>query len=164
MLDTWIISDTHFGHKNIIKYCGRPINHNSMIMRNWMNTVGEDEPLLHLGDLTVWYGKDQEYWEDMARTLPGNKRMIMGNHDKRKPRAYKKLGYKIIEPFVWEGILFNHYPDYDKIEHYDIHTVVHGHVHNNNHRKVRHIEGIDYYNVSIEVMGYKPVKLGDILG
>ncbi len=55
-LDTWIISDTHFGHKNIIKYCDRPLNHNELMIEQWGDLIKWQDNVLHLGDLAVWYG------------------------------------------------------------------------------------------------------------
>jgi len=163
--DTWIISDTHFGHKNIIKYCGRPVNHNELIMENWRKLIKPEDVVLHLGDLTVWYGEKQKLWEDAAKALPGQKLLILGNHDKRKASYYTRgLGYKVIKPFVWRDILFNHYPEYNEGDcTKTFNTIIHGHVHNNQHRKIRRIGNIDYMNVSIEVMDYKPVRLGTLI-
>ena len=28
----WLITDTHLGHENIIKYCSRPKNHEELIL------------------------------------------------------------------------------------------------------------------------------------
>lgn len=164
MLDTWIISDTHLGHKNIVRYCNRPENHNSIIINNWIERVEEDDDILHLGDATIWYGDDQTHWENMLSTLPGKKSLILGNHDKEKPHHYRRLGFNVVQPFVWEGILFNHYPTIpDEFAGKDIDMVIHGHVHNNTHRNVKKHNGVVYVNVSIEVMNYRPYTLREIL-
>ena len=51
----YFISDTHFNHNNIIKYCNRPfksINEmNQTIINNWNKTVKADDEIYHLGDL-----------------------------------------------------------------------------------------------------------------
>lgn len=51
----WIISDTHFGHANIIKYCNRPFTNvttmNATLIRNWKALVKNDDTIWHLGDV-----------------------------------------------------------------------------------------------------------------
>ena len=41
--DIWIIADTHIGHTNIIKYCGRPYNSvsemNDDIIKKWNSKI-----------------------------------------------------------------------------------------------------------------------------
>jgi len=44
--DTWIISDTHFGHRNIVEYQDRPENHDEIMIRRWAASVGEDDVLM----------------------------------------------------------------------------------------------------------------------
>ena len=165
-MNTWIISDTHFGHDNIVEYCDRPKNHDFLIYDNWKRIVGSKDPIFHLGDLTVWYGMKQEPWELLALHLPGKKKLLKGNHDPRSDEEYAALGYTVVEPMVVRvgvhRILFTHEPCLTPSENWDIN--IHGHVHNNGHRN----EGLDELppwckNVSIEVMNYVPVKLGDIL-
>lgn len=75
-------SDTHFGHKNIIKYCDRPFKDvnemdESLIM-NWNNTVPLDGVVFHLGDLS--FG-NESYTTDIINRLNGKIILVDGNHD-----------------------------------------------------------------------------------
>lgn len=50
----WFTADTHFGHKNIIKYCDRPFdsieNMDQTIIGAINNNVQPNDILWHLGD------------------------------------------------------------------------------------------------------------------
>jgi len=64
----YFIGDTHFDHKNIIKYCHRPFSNvaemNETIKKNWNNTVGDNDIVYFLGDWTFGWGhKPAEYWK-----------------------------------------------------------------------------------------------------
>lgn len=161
-LDDWIISDTHFGHKNIIKYCNRPMNHEEVIIRNWMKLVKPDDTIWHLGDVTVFYGEHQREWEKTCSSLSGNKKLILGNHDERSTSFYRKLGFGVVQPFITEiagrRILFSHYPKFHlPNSNWDLN--IHGHSHT--HKIKRWSEW--HINVSVEHMKYSPVRLKDIL-
>ena len=51
----WLISDTHFDHTNIIRYCNRPFRStkemNNVVLRNWHKTVASGDVVYFLGDL-----------------------------------------------------------------------------------------------------------------
>jgi calcineurin-like phosphoesterase family protein len=172
-LTTWIVSDTHFGHKNIVKYCNRPMNHNELMVKNWQAVVKPGDTVLHLGDVAVWYGPEQEHWLEVAKSLPGNKLMLLGNHDKLKPKVWAEYGFTVIPEFVQEfngkRVLFTHAPaGHRRARHtdqwvWDIN--VHGHIHNNDHRDGDDelYKGRIYKNVSVEVMAYTPTPLSAIL-
>ena len=159
--DTWIISDTHFGHANIIKYCDRPYDHNTRMLREWKAKVKPGDLLLHLGDVTVWY-KTHVKWAHTVAELPGDKYLILGNHDQHwSIKQWRQIcGFKVIEPFTQGEVHFSHDPQPPSI---DWNYNVHGHVHN--HAPFRRYSRmqVTYFNASIEGMGYTPVKLGDIL-
>jgi calcineurin-like phosphoesterase family protein len=159
-LDTYIISDTHWGHKNIIKYCDRPENHDELMVHNWINTVGERDVVLHLGDLAF---KTKNYINFAA--LPGEKHLIKGNHDHKSNDWYNENGFEIAPRRIFfndggETILFTHYPEDNFNIEWDIN--IHGHIHNNYYR-VKEEKARKFVNVSVEVMNYAPVKLRDIL-
>ena len=56
-MNTFIIADTHFNHKNIIDYCNRPFtdadNMNTALIQNWNSVVKSDDIVYHLGDFAV---------------------------------------------------------------------------------------------------------------
>jgi calcineurin-like phosphoesterase family protein len=158
------VSDTHFRHKNIVKFCNRPQGHDRQMQQNWHEVVQPEDTVLHLGDVLVWYGPDRVAAEAIIRSLPGKKYLIRGNHDKEKDSYYENLGFQIIPEFIQEidgkRVLFSHYPDSTRLSEWDIN--IHGHIHNSGYDP-KYTRELDYRNVSMEVMDYKPVKLGDIL-
>jgi calcineurin-like phosphoesterase family protein len=76
-------SDTHFGHKNIIKYSNRPFKDvddmNWQIVNNWNKTVSPDDVVYHLGDVAL--GPWTE-WDNILTRLNGYKILVVGNHDR----------------------------------------------------------------------------------
>lgn len=140
------------------------MNHDEIIRRNWIENIQPEDQVLHLGDLQVWYKDD---WiksaSDISRSLTGEKFIIRGNHDKFL-NGNDYLGFDLVPEFIEKiqgrRILFSHYPDNHRIGHWDIN--IHGHIHNSGYG-AEYDRTLDYRNVSIEVMDYKPVRLRDIL-
>ena len=79
-------SDTHFSHKNIIRYCDRPFasveEMNKGIITMWNETVPKDGIVFHMGD--VCFGGNAR-WEEMLSQLNGTIYLIRGNHDMEHP-------------------------------------------------------------------------------
>ena len=74
---TFLISDTHFGHENIIKSCGRPFNSftdmNNTIINDWNAVVEPDDIVYCLGDWNFSGGKNSPLKViDYERQLNGN--------------------------------------------------------------------------------------------
>lgn len=166
--DAFIISDTHFGHHNIIRYCDRPLNHEDIIIQNWDRVVQPEDTILHLGDVAFGRPKDIYGWAEIIKGLPGRKMLIKGNHDhSRSMKIYKGI-FEVVVPFIQDfsgvRIYFSHYPDHPIKDQWDIN--VHGHIHNNplmgEFSPVVDMEKL-YENVSVEVTDYAPIRLSDIL-
>lgn len=82
MSNTFFTSDTHFGHKNIIKYCNRPFKDtkemDEALIDNWNSKVKKGDYVFHLGDFSLSNGNAGGY----LNQLNGYIRFIRGNHDK----------------------------------------------------------------------------------
>ena len=76
-------ADTHFGHTNIIKYCGRPFEtkeeHDEAIITNWNSVVQKDDYVYHLGDFGFGHPKRLQ---SICSRLKGGIHLLRGNHDK----------------------------------------------------------------------------------
>ena len=90
----FLISDSHFGHKNIIKYCNRPFDNvedmNSILIKNWNSVVDNEDYVYHLGDFGL--GTKDELIA-IGNKLNGHKILVMGNHDHMSKTAYKECGF-----------------------------------------------------------------------
>jgi len=100
----WITSDSHFGHKNVIRYSNRPWDNvedmNEGLIERWNSCVRKDDTVYHIGDfcLTVRVNLIDEW---LGR-LNGTIRLIRGNHDewvKRYERLKNKGKIKWIEDY-----------------------------------------------------------------
>lgn len=84
MSNIWFTSDTHFGHRSILKFCpntrqGIDVNdHDEILIHNWRNTVGETDIVYMLGD-TFFCNATRAL--EILDCLPGIKHLILGNHD-----------------------------------------------------------------------------------
>lgn len=73
-------ADTHFNHKNIIRYCNRPFSTveemNETLIRNWNEKIKPNDTVYHIGDFG--FGN----LEPILKRLNGKKILIIGSHDR----------------------------------------------------------------------------------
>jgi calcineurin-like phosphoesterase family protein len=96
----FFVSDTHFGHKNIIEYYNRPFlnsdEQTSKLIENWNKTCDENSTVFFLGDFALRIGKN-----DIDKILCSlnfkDLYFIPGNHEKSfKNWYYNKLNKAIL--------------------------------------------------------------------
>ena len=167
MSRTWIISDTHFYHANIIKYENRPENHDELMLNALAEKVGEEDTLIHVGD--VLFAKNSKQGVGFCNDLPGKNRiLIMGNHD----RSYlKKAKWDHVVPMgeVWKTevdgheVAFCHFPPYTpNWDGISCPIKIHGHTHSKC-EKVRLVDGELLINACVEKWNYQPFELQEAL-
>jgi len=82
-MTTYFTADQHFGHQNIIEYCGRPFHSvgemNAVLVENWNAVVGPHDTVHVLGDVAM--GRREESMPLIGR-LAGHKILYPGNHDR----------------------------------------------------------------------------------
>lgn len=164
----YFITDTHFHHSNIIKYCNRPFKNinemNETIINNWNSIVTKDDTIYHLGDFCL--SSDDEI-KSIFNKLNGNKILIRGNHDRKPVKFYEEIGFEVLThaPIILDEykIMLSHVPLPDaKIK--EGYINLHGHIHNKkisddypkNYSENKHI------NLSVDVTNYKPISLEEI--
>ena len=157
---TWFAADTHFGHKNIIKYCKRPfssVTHmNNVLIRNWNERVKPDDAVIFLGDFVFQSGKENV--RAFLKKLNGTITFVRGNHDKSNSLDTKIISLVML--IDGKKIFCTHNP-MDVSRHYNISLV--GHVHEK--WKVKRFENPVRYvvNVGVDVNGFRPVKIEEIM-
>lgn len=108
----YFTADTHFWHKNVLKYCDRPfhdIEHmNNTIINNWNEIVSKDDNVYIVGDF-AFSGITKQ--KDILSQLNGTKRLVRGNHDYERNDKYISMGFTSVDDFVVvEDLFICHYP------------------------------------------------------
>ncbi|MEL7590310.1 MAG: metallophosphoesterase [Anaerolineaceae bacterium] len=159
----WIISDTHFFHENIGRYCNRPENWQELIIKNWNDLISPDETVLHLGDFS--FGKRSNF-DLLIEQLHGKIILIRGNHDRLSKVRYDVRGVTIVSESIYVEldekvkIIFSHWP----VVPLDDGVInIHGHIHNSPPPPEGSVLGPNHINMSVEVRDYRPWRLKDIL-
>ena len=95
-MNTFFTADTHFSHKNIIKYCDRPFTSvedmDKTIIDNWNKKVGPRDLVYHLGDFGM--GRTQDL-KNIKNKLNGRIEFVFGNHDRSSFDIFKPIRYML---------------------------------------------------------------------
>ena len=169
----YFISDTHFNHSNIIKYCNRPFNNvkemNEAIINNWNSIVSDEDTIYHLGDFTLG---NKESILNIVNRLNGKKYLIRGNHDRWGASTYEDFGFTVLKnaPIKIDEykLMLSHIPIPDsQIPKGFIN--LHGHIHDKNlYECIEKYEPSRYsiekhINISCDVTDFKPISLDKII-
>jgi calcineurin-like phosphoesterase family protein len=175
----WFTSDLHFGHENIIRYCGRPFASveamNLGLVSRWNETVGLSDEVWVLGDFAM--GRIDESLR-LVGLLNGTKTLVPGNHD-RCWEGHRRGSDHWTEQYLAAGfdgivrapvsleldgrtVLAGHFPyggdsrDEDRfVEHRPVdggRWLLHGHVHERWRQSARQL------NVGVDAWGGRPVS------
>lgn len=154
-MTVFLISDTHFGHANIIKYASRPFDSveemNEAMVENWNSVVKQGDKVYHLGDVTM----NSKSLDIMSR-LNGRKVLIKGNHDTQKLKFYTPHFYDIRGSHELDNFILTHIPVALEQSARYAQGNIHGHLHEKN------MDNHWYINVSVEQINYTPIAFDDI--
>jgi len=164
----FIISDPHFCHKNIIRYCQRPfLNVNDMnqtIINNWNAIIEPEDLVIILGDVAPYCRPETiSFW--LSR-LNGKKILINGNHDHGFIQGCEAvIKWGAVLDYAGESFVLTHDPIALSKEVVGGCWLIHGHVHNNNTRTYPLISHKNKtMNVCVEMLDYKPIEMKQLLG
>lgn len=168
----YFIADTHFGHRNIIRFCDRPFpdaeTMDRALIANWNERVNDDDRVYILGDL-LYRCVDPI---GILSQLKGRKHLLVGNHDHswlNAPGARDFFASIADYAQVNDGahvLIMSHYP---MLSYYHEHRsnvfMIHGHIHNDT--------GIDYWpalverervlNAGADINGFRPVTFVELV-
>lgn len=164
-MSIWLLSDTHFNHDAIRRYCNRPFDTveamNAAIIERWNARVRANDEIYLLGDFAFCHSKLTPV-ADIFAQLNGRKHLIVGNHDEKNP-AVMKLPWLTIDrlrTLKWEGTRAQlcHYPleSWSGAHHGAL--MLHGHCHGSLKRKVAH-----RFDVGFDVYPDGPVALSTLV-
>lgn len=157
-MDIYIISDTHFGHENMVNWSLRPSDFNERLWSAF-DKIPADAILIHCGDITM--GSDATTHMRLQK-YPFKKWLVRGNHDKHSISWYVKNGWdfvadEIVIELFGNRFLFSHVP-IPKRE--GITKNIHGHLHGGKSRGFPDFYDKEYHvEVTPEAIGYKLAKL-----
>ncbi len=163
-MQTYLTADSHFSHAKIIGYCRRQFRNveemDAEMVRRWNAVVGEDDLVVHLGDFAL---ARRERMVELVDALNGYKVLLLGNHD-RSATAMRACGFEEVfkGSYEVEGIRCVHDPGDADTRPGE--TMLCGHVHGAwRELLLREVDGARFVNVGVDVRGFAPVLLSEIL-
>jgi len=158
-VNIWFVSDLHFGHNNILKYCARPFESveemDQALVDNWNAVVRPQDTIYCLGDMAF------HNFERISQCC-GRKLLVPGNHDHERAKK--------VFPHVQEVLNEVHYLKVDKTDrfvlcHYpfetwrrEYHFHLHGHAHGQALKRANRLDvGVDATRL------YRPISLDEII-
>ena len=111
MSQIFFTADTHFGHKNIIKYSNRPFasaqEMDEQLIERWNQKVAADDSVYHLGDVGL---SPPPKLREVLDQLNGKIYLIRGNHEKSADACRKRFEWikdyfelEVEDPDAYQG-------------------------------------------------------------
>jgi calcineurin-like phosphoesterase family protein len=162
MAKTFLISDTHFGHSNILTFRrdnGTPLRdfpniyyHDEHLIQQWNKTVSPLDKVYHLGDVGF---KSFSKLGAILERLNGTKVLIKGNHDGFKLSQYAQYFKDVRGSHQLDKFILTHIPIHPQsLSRWKAN--IHGHLHANTVGDPR------YINVAVEQINYTPIDFEEI--
>lgn len=170
-MNTWIMGDMHFGHRNICKFrpeFATPEEHEEHFIETWNKTITKGgDRIFVLGDAAFTLEGLHKF-----KRLNGRKILIRGNHDELPTQMYLAYFEEVYGIIKYKGAWLSHAPIHpDELRGC---VNIHGHVHSATiHREVwerdddgspwmRREPDPNYINACPENIGYAPVLFKDL--
>lgn len=161
----WFTSDTHFGHKNILKYTNRPFSWvkemDEVLIENWNNRINSKDEIYHLGDVALC--SPSKLRKILAR-LNGKIYLIKGNHDKSAEACGDRFEWikdyyelKVAEQDGYEGgqliVLFHYAMRVWQASHYGTY-----HLYGHSHGRLPDDPTLLSFDVGVDCHNYAPIN------
>ena len=171
-MSIFYISDTHFGHKNVLQFDHRPFadtdEMDCALIRNWNENVGANDDVFVVGDFTYKSGYDASWY---LRQLSGHKHLVIGNHDGKMLADSRAMKYwESVDKLTWVqdgemGVVLCHYPMLEWYKSQYGTLLVYGHIHGNKNGTYQVMKAIrpTAYNAAACINGYTPVTLTEMI-
>ncbi|QLD85212.1 hypothetical protein HWV23_05565 [Natronomonas halophila] len=161
----YLAADLHFDHGEVLEYTDRPFasvgEMNDRLLANWNRVVGPDDEVVYLGDLVV--PSEPTTVRRWLRRLNGDITFVVGDHDEgvRRTRAVTARRQYRFEA-DGSGFLCIHDPADAPSERSD--WLIHGHHHDMRPEEFPFVDPeTRRSNVSVELTGYEPVPVAELV-
>lgn len=173
MPNTFIVSDTHFSHRGIVKFIRadgvtkeRPWDNieemDEALIENWNSVVRPTDTVIHLGDVVI-----NRSALSILGKLNGVKKLVKGNHDVFRLEEYTPYFKDILGSKSYDDFILTHIPVHEaSIERWK--GNIHGHLHSNRVMQTVNLGwGLKvhpdprYLCVSMEHINYTPISWED---
>lgn len=166
-------SDTHYYHKNIIKYCHRPFSDaeemNEKMIENYNKVVGKSDTVLWCGD--NFFCSNSKACNVLKR-LNGKKVSLLGNHDpdvfQLASRGFEFIADRLYMKIADRNVVLCHFDAWNYRSPWDqrykelrptlkdTEVLIHGHTHQKSPLLFNQV------NVGVDAWGFSPVSYEDV--
>lgn len=167
----YYISDTHLGHKNIIRLCSRPFKSvgemDETIVSNWNAKLSDNDHVYVVGDFSF---KGSDPPQQYLKRLRGHKHLIIGNHDRKLINNKEAMAYfESVDDLLTindsgKQVVLCHYPLAEWDCYYRNAYHVFGHIHNNKNAAYEFTKQTERaFNAGVEINNYEPVDFDELV-
>lgn len=164
----YYISDLHFFHDNIRRFCHRPFDNieqmEKAMIENWNRVVKPDDEVYVLGDM-FYRATSPNDIRRVLKQLSGKKYLIRGNHDKWANDKSLTSFFEWIKPYDevednGRRVILFHYPIEEWNGYFRDSYHLYGHVHNAGEQLTTIPRR---FNVSADVVEFTPRTLNQLI-